>query len=80
VGQVVHYYDQAGAAVVRLTDGSLRVGDTVHIRGHTTDFYERITRLEVDHVSVDSAAPGQEVAVQVSRTARVHDVVYVLSQ
>ena len=76
VGVVTHYYEHAGACVVALDSGELRLGDTIHVRGHTTDFYQRIDRLERDHVAIDVARTGEEVGVQVSQRVRDHDVVY----
>jgi translation elongation factor EF-1alpha len=76
IGLVTHYYEHAGACVVKLDAGPLRVGDTIHVRGHTTDFYQRIDRLERDHVAIDSARAGEEVGVQVSQRVRAHDVVF----
>ena len=77
---MTHYYEHAGACVVSLDGGGLRVGDTIHVRGHTTDFYQRVDRLERDHVAVDVARVGEQVGVQVSQRVRSHDVVYRLSE
>jgi putative protease len=76
IGVVTHYYENAGACVVSLDAGALSVGDTIHVRGHTTDYYQRIDRLERDHASIDSARIGEEVGVQVSQRVRAHDAVY----
>ena len=75
IGTITHYYDHVGACVVAL-EGSLRVGDTIHVRGHTTDFYQRVERLERDRVAIEAAGPGDEVGVQVSQRVRPHDAVY----
>ena len=80
IGVVTHYYEHAGACVVSLDAGVLRVGDTIHVRGHTTDFYQRVDRIERDHVAIDSARIGDEVGVQVSQRVRSHDVVYRLGK
>ena len=80
VGAVTHYYEHAGACVVKLDEGPLRVGDTIHVRGHTTDFYQRIDRLERDRVAIDAARVGEEVGVQVSQRVRAHDVVFRLGR
>jgi hypothetical protein len=79
IGVVTHYYEHAGACVVSL-ESELRVGDTIHVRGHTTDFYQRVDRLERDHVAIDSARIGDEVGVQMSQRVRSHDVVYRLGK
>jgi putative protease len=76
VGLVTHYYPHVNACVVAIETGDLRVGDTIHIRGHTTDFYQRIDRIEVEHKAVPSAYAGQAVGVHVSQRVREHDAVY----
>ncbi len=76
IGHIVHYYDVPSAAVLEIESGGLRVGDTIQIRGHTTDFYQRVARLEIDHQSVEVAQTGDRVAVQLERRARQGDVVF----
>jgi putative protease len=76
LGVVEHYFGHAGAAIVRILSGELRVGDTLHFRGHTTDFYEHIERIEFDHQPIDVARAGQLVGVQVSQRVREHDAVF----
>ena len=36
IGVVTHYYSHLSVATLRLESGTLRVGDVIHIRGHTT--------------------------------------------
>jgi putative protease len=75
VGVVTHYYPRVDAAVVKVGPGKLHTGDTVHFRGHTTDFYQTLDRLEVDHRQVDVAKAGQQVGVHVSHRVREGDIV-----
>jgi len=49
IGIVTHYYNHLSVAIMRLESGTLRVGDMIHIRGHTTDFTQGVESLEVDH-------------------------------
>jgi hypothetical protein len=76
VGTVTHYFKGPSVAVVVLTAGEIAVGDTVRFLGHTSDFTERITSMEVDHQKVERAAAGHEVAVQVVARVRQHDQVF----
>lgn len=79
VGSVSHYYPQSEAALIRLEAGEIHVGDAVHIRGHTTDFYERIEELRVDDQPVERAKSGQTIGIKLSRTVRENDGVFLLS-
>lgn len=75
VGTVTGYFAHIGVAVVQLTDGELRVGDQIRIRGHTTDFVQPVESLEVDHQAVERAERGNEVALKVRERVRRHDQV-----
>ena len=76
VGVVTHYFSHISVAVVRLASGSLRVGDTVHIWGHTSDFRQRVGSMQIEHEFVPEAKAGQEFGLKVTEHAREHDVVY----
>jgi putative protease len=51
------------------------VGDSVRFQGHTTDFTETVSSMELDHQQVSRATEGQEVAVKVASRVRPHDKV-----
>ncbi|MFQ5935941.1 MAG: hypothetical protein ACE5LB_06005 [Acidiferrobacterales bacterium] len=76
VGVVTHYYTHLGVAVVQLETGVLRDGDTVHIKGHTSDFTQRVESMEIEHMHVGEARAGQSFGLRVREHAREHDVVY----
>ncbi len=76
VGTVVHFFKGPSVAIVRLSEGELAVGDRVRFRGHTTDFTEQITSMEVNHQKVEHARAGEEVAIQVADRTRQHDQVF----
>jgi len=75
VGVVAHYFGRAGVAAVKLK-GDLAVGDTIHIKGHTTDFTQTVESMQIEHQAVQSATPGQDVGMKVKDHAREQDVVY----
>jgi translation elongation factor EF-1alpha len=75
IGKVTHYYNHIGVAVLSLTH-NLKLGDMIHIFGHSTDFTQRVTSMEVEHHSVVWVKPGDNVAVRVKQPVHVHDVVY----
>ena len=76
IGIVTHYFSHLSVAVVKLESARLRVGDTIHIRGHTTDFKQRIDSLQVNHASVQEVGPGDDFGLKVREHAREHDIVY----
>ena len=78
VGQITHYFDHLSVAVLALIH-PLRVGDTVHILGHSTDFRQEVTSLQIKHQPVDEAKPGDDVAMKVLQPVHVHDKVFQLT-
>lgn len=76
VGVVTHYFSHLSVAVVKLEAGKLRVGDTIHVRGHTSDFSQRVESLQVDHAPVTEVGPKDDFGLKVMDHAREHDVVY----
>ena len=59
-----------------ITDGSLSVGDSIHIKGHTSDFIQRVDSIQIENEAVEVARPGDEVGVRVTETVREHDEVF----
>jgi putative protease len=75
VGHVSHYFDHLHVAALTLERG-IRVGDWLHITGHTTDFVQQVVSLQINHQSVPEAGPGQDVALRVNDRVREHDAIY----
>lgn len=75
IGKVTHYYNRIGVAVLELED-VLKVGDTVVFLGHTTDFTQEVTSLEIEHHKILSASPGMEVAIKVDDPVRSGDELF----
>jgi putative protease len=63
-------------AILKLEKGVLRVGEHIHIKGHTSDFSQPVESMEIDHVHVNEARPGQSFGLRVREHAREHDAVY----
>jgi hypothetical protein len=76
IGVVSHYYSHLSVATLRLESGTLRVGDVIHIRGHTTDFNQRVESLEVNHAPATEVGPNDDFGLKVVGHVREHDVVY----
>ena len=77
IGVVTHYYGHLSVAVVKLEPGTtLRVGDNIHVKGHTTDFSQPVESLQVAHAPVDEVGPNDDFGLKVKDHVREHDVVY----
>ena len=75
VGTVTDYYAKIGVAAIKLADGALQVGDTIRIRGYTTDVTQPVESMQVEHRPVQRAERGSEVALKVNERVRKHDEV-----
>lgn len=76
VGVVTHYYGHLSVAAIRIEAGTLRVGDTIRILGHTSDFRQRIDSMQLEHQPVTEAGKRQEIGLKVIQHARENDAVY----
>ncbi|MBI2655601.1 hypothetical protein HYX06_04230 [Candidatus Woesearchaeota archaeon] len=76
VGKVTHYFPKIGVAVVEVTAGSIKAGDEIHIKGHTTDFRQKVASIQIEHDKIELAEPGISVGMKVDEPVRDHDLVY----
>jgi putative protease len=76
IGVVTHYFPHVNAAAVKVLKNAIRVGDDIYIKGHTSDFKERIQSMQLDHVSVNEGKKGQEIGLLVKSRVRIGDSVY----
>jgi len=75
IGYVTHFYNRISVAVLSLTE-NLELGDRVHFLGHTTDFEQNITSMEIEHNKVIAVGPEDEVALKVIEPVRNGDEIY----
>ena len=75
IGIVTHYFPQVRAAVIKLK-APLAVGDTIKIKGHTTDFKEKVNSIQLDLVPIQAGKKGQEIGLLVKSRVRIGDSVY----
>jgi putative protease len=79
IGKVVNYFTNIGVAVFDLTDGALSVGDTVHIKGHTTDLSQIIEEMQVEHKNVEKAEKGMMIGVKMDDRVRNDDEIFLVT-
>ncbi len=76
IGLITHFFGKVGAGIINLTDGELKVGDKIHIKGHTSDFEQVVESMQIEHKDVQDAKKGAQVGIKVKEHVREHDVVY----
>ena len=76
IGAVTHYFNHLSVAVIKIVEGSLAVGDTIHIKGNTSDFTQKVESMQIEHEDVAKIEAGESVAIKVIEHVREHDKVY----
>lgn len=76
IGEVTHYFPHVKAAAVMVIKDGLKIGDNIYIKGHTTDFKEKIKSIQLDHITIQESKKGQEIGLLVKSRVRIGDSVY----
>jgi len=77
IGRVSGYFSHVEVAAIKLS-GGLKVGDTVHIKGHTTDFEVKVGDIQIERASVKTAKKGDHIGIKVPDKVRPNDVVFLV--
>ena len=76
IAVVVKFFSKPGVAALKVTSGTIKKGDILKYKGHTTDFTEELASMEVDNQPVLEARAGDLVGVKVKERVRENDKVY----
>lgn len=75
IGKIVHFYGRLNVGIIELSD-ALKVGDTIHIKGHTSDFTQQVSSMQLEHADISEAKAGDAVGIKVDQKIHEHDSVY----
>ncbi len=78
IENISKFFGPISVVAIEITVGKLIIGDTIHIKGYTTDFNAEIESMQVDHKPVDSVKKGDNIGVKVAHKTRRHDKVFKL--
>ena len=78
IGKVMDFFARPVVAGIDMT-GTLKVGDTIRIKGHTTDIEMVVASMQIDNTDVTDAKKGQSVGIKVPDRVRAGDTVYKVS-
>ena len=76
VGVIVKFFAKPSVAAIQITKGSIKRGDILKYKGHTTDFTEEVNSMEIDNQPVDEATVGDMIGIKVQERVREKDKVY----
>jgi len=75
VGKVSDFFARPVVAGIEMI-GTLKLGDKVHITGHTTDIEMVIDSMQINNANVTEAKPGDSVGIKVPDRVRRGDTIY----
>jgi putative protease len=75
IGKITHYYGNIGVGIIELSD-TLKVGETIHIKGHSSDFTQEVDSMQVEHADVPEAKSQDIIGIKVAQKVHPHDKVY----
>jgi len=78
IGKITHYFDRIGVGIIELTD-ALKVGDTVHIKGHSSDFTQGIDSMQIEHLTISEGKSGDSVGIKVAQKIHPNDRVFLVT-
>ena len=79
IGEVTDFFARPVVAGIELT-ATLKLGDKIHIKGHTTDMEVIIDSMQINNVDVKQAKAGDAIGVKVSERVRRGDIVYKVTE
>ena len=80
IGIIEHFFTNISVAAIKITEGELKIGDTIHFVGSHTDFTQVVDRMEIDRNPVEIAKSGDAIGIKVKDRVREHDIVYKLTE
>jgi translation elongation factor EF-1alpha len=75
IGKVTHYYNHLSVGIIELSD-NLKLGETIRIKGHSSDFTQNIDSMQIEHTNVSEAKSGDVIGIKVADKIHPHDKVY----
>jgi putative protease len=75
IGRITHYFGHLSVGIIELKD-SLKVGDKIRIKGHTSDLTQDVSSMQIEHTSIAEGKAGDSVGIKVSEKIHPNDTVY----
>jgi translation initiation factor IF-2 len=76
IGHIIHVFPKIGVAVIEVTAGALKAGETIRIKGHTSDFTQVVESLQQEHLQVAEVKMGASAGLKVKEHVREGDKVF----
>lgn len=80
IGKITHYFSHVSVGVIEMTDGELKVGDKIAIRGNTTKLEQDVESLQIENEVIEVGKKGDSVGTKVKDRVRINDKVYKITE
>ena len=80
IGEVVGFFGHISVAAIKITNGTLKMGDKIKIQGHTTDFEQTVDSMQFEHELIQEAKRGDDIGLKVKEKVRHSDKVYKITE
>jgi hypothetical protein len=75
IGTVTHCFGNINVIIVQLSD-AIKIGDTIHVKGHASDFTQKVDSMQIEHATVTEAHSGDAVGIKVGQKSHPKDKVF----
>jgi len=79
IGKITHYYNNIEVGLIELT-ASLKVGDSIHIKGAHDDFTQAVESMQVEQDKIEEGKAGDTVGVKVAQKVHENDKVFKVTE
>jgi len=76
IRKITHYFTNIGVGVIEITDGELKAGEKIHIKGATSDFEQTVESMQIEHENIEKAKKGDAIGLKTEQQVREGDEVY----
>ena len=74
---MTHYYDKISVAVIKLSKGDLKVGDSIKIVDKEgNELTQEVTSMQIEHANIDIAKSGDEFGLKVDSSVKTNSEVF----
>ena len=80
IGVVSNFFRNISVAAFEITDGKLKIGDYIHLKGHSTDFSIKVESMQSENNAIDLAKKGDDIGIEVNQKVRKGDKAYLVNK
>ena len=80
IGIVSNYFSNISVVAFEITNGKLKIGDHIHLKGNITDFSVIVESIQTENNAIVLAGKGDDIGIKVDQKARSGDKIYLINK